>query len=152
MNTVLVPVDFSRVGRFVLTEAIKLVRATKGRIVLLHVVQPPTVMTDYGPLLENIVQFTTEAEKDAARHLSRLKATIKESGIRVETVLRTGVPVAHILEQAKQIGPDYIVIGTHGHTAIYDLVVGSTTQGVLRRATCPVLVVPAPGVAKPKSK
>jgi nucleotide-binding universal stress UspA family protein len=34
-------------------------------------------------------------------------------------------------------------MGSHGHTAFYDLLVGSTTQGVLKKAPCPVLIVPA---------
>lgn len=148
MKTLLVPVDFSRVSRFVIAEAIKLARTTKSRIVLLHIVQPPTVVTDYGPLLENVVQFTAEAEKEAARHLSRLKAKLKDSRIPVDTVLKTGAPLLHIIEEAKRIAPAYIVLGTHGHTAFYDLVVGSTTRGVLKRATCPVLVVPTPSVDK----
>jgi nucleotide-binding universal stress UspA family protein len=33
-------------------------------------------------------------------------------------------------------------MGSHGHGAFYDLLVGSTTQGVLKRATCPVVIVP----------
>lgn len=148
MKTLLVPVDFSRVSRFVIAEAVKLARATQSRITLLHIVQPPTVITDYGPLLENVVQFTAEAQKDAARHLSRLKAKLKEGGIAVDTVLKTGTPVVHIVEEAQRIAPLYIVLGTHGHTAFYDLIVGSTTRGVLKRATCPVLVVPTPPVDK----
>lgn len=148
MKTLLVPVDFSRVSRFVIAEALTLARATKSRIVLLHVVQPPTVVTDYGPLLENVVQFTAEAEKDAGRHLARLKAKLKDGGIGVDTILKTGAPVVHIIEEAKRIGPSYIVLGTHGHTAFYDLIVGSTTRGVLKRAACPVLVVPPPSADK----
>jgi universal stress protein A len=151
MKTLLVPVDFSRVSRFVIAEATALARLVKSRIILLHVVQPPTVMTDYGPLLENIVQFTAEAEKGAARHLSRLKDKLKESGLSVETILKTGTPLPHILEQAKITGASYIVLGTHGHTAFYDLLVGSTTGGVLKRATCPVLVVPTPPAQKKRA-
>jgi universal stress protein A len=151
MKTLLVPVDFSRVSRFVLAEAVSLARLARSRIVLLHVVQPPTVMTDYGPLLENVVQFTAEAEKNATRHLSRLRAKLKESGLAVDAILKTGTPVPHILEQAKKVSASYIVLGTHGHTAFYDLLVGSTTGGVLKRATCPVVVVPSPPLEKKRT-
>ena len=48
-----------------------------------------------------------------------------------------------IVEQAEKSRADYIVMGSHGHTAFYDLLVGSTTHGVLMRAKCPVLIVPA---------
>jgi len=144
MKTLLVPLDFSPISRFVLAEALNLARITHSRLALLHVVQPPTVVSDYGPLLENVVQFTAEAEKDAARHLSRLKAKIKTGGVAAETILRTGLPQKYILEEAKKLSASYIVIGSHGHTAFYDLLVGSTTTGVLKRSTCPVVVIPVP--------
>jgi nucleotide-binding universal stress UspA family protein len=54
----------------------------------------------------------------------------------------TGAPVARILDQAEQRAADYIVLGSHGHTAVYDLLVGSTAHGVLKKATCPVIIVP----------
>ena len=47
-----------------------------------------------------------------------------------------------ILAKARSARAAYIVMGSHGHGAIYDLLVGSTTHGVLMNAPCPVLVVP----------
>ena len=59
----------------------------------------------------------------------------------------------NVIEQANTCDPDYIVMGSHGHTAFYDLLVGSTTHGVLMRAKCPVVIVPsAKGEAKPRKK
>jgi nucleotide-binding universal stress UspA family protein len=59
----------------------------------------------------------------------------------------TGSPATLILAQAKIEDADYIVMGSHGHTALYDLLVGSTTYQVLRRTSCPVLIVP-PSIKK----
>jgi len=56
----------------------------------------------------------------------------------------TGAPAPLILAQAESEKADYIVMGSHGHTALYDLVVGSTTHQVLRKARCPVMIVPPP--------
>ena len=42
-----------------------------------------------------------------------------------------GAPSPHIIEQAQRVSADYIVMGSHGHTALYDLIVGSTTHGEL---------------------
>jgi nucleotide-binding universal stress UspA family protein len=64
--------------------------------------------------------------------------------VTAETVHVVGSPVPEIIEQAKTCAADYIVIGSHGHTAFYDLLVGSTANGVLKRAKCPVLIVPPP--------
>ena len=54
----------------------------------------------------------------------------------------TGAPAPLILEEAEACGADYIVMGSHGHTPLYDLLVGTTTHGVLKKARCPVVIVP----------
>jgi nucleotide-binding universal stress UspA family protein len=62
--------------------------------------------------------------------------------LEVECQQVTGQAVSVILARAAALKADYIVLGSHGHGAVFDLLVGSTTQGVLRKAPCPVLVVP----------
>lgn len=150
MKKILVPVDFSSVSRFVIAEAARLAHLIKGRVILMHVVQPPTIVTDYGPLLGEVVQYTAAAEKGADRHLAQLSAQLRKQHIANQTVRATNFPVLRILEQAKKFAVDYIVIGSHGHTAFYDLLIGSTASGVLKRAPCPVVVVPSPN--KPKGR
>jgi nucleotide-binding universal stress UspA family protein len=49
-----------------------------------------------------------------------------------------------ILNQADTLDADLIVMGTHGHGAMYNLLVGSATKGVLKHSTRPVLLVPGP--------
>lgn len=49
-----------------------------------------------------------------------------------------------ILDQANELNADLIVMGTHGHGAMYNLLVGSVTKGVLKHSTWPVLLVPGP--------
>src|SRR5690349_7330298 len=99
-TTILLPLDFSRVSRFVIAQGIKLARATDGSLVLLHVVQPPAVVSDYGPFVETVVQFTAQSEKTAAHTLARLERRMEKEGIPSEVILKTGHPVDHILEQA----------------------------------------------------
>jgi nucleotide-binding universal stress UspA family protein len=144
MKTILVPIDFSNVTDAVVDAAAHLARATKARLVLLSVVQPPMVTSDYGPMLENLADIVASSEKTVARRLKALAKHLAAPGLPVETVQRTGAPAAIILEQAAATAATMIVMGTHGHTALYDLLVGSTTHQVLRKAPCPVLIVPPP--------
>jgi nucleotide-binding universal stress UspA family protein len=143
MNTLLVPIDFSPVSRAVMAQAAKIARMSRSRVILLHVIQPPPVLVEYGPLLESAALFTAQARKGATRHLDRLGKGMRARGITTETVLRVGIPDAEILDEAAKRSVSSIVIGSHGHTAFYDLLLGSTTSSVLRRAKCPVYVVPA---------
>ena len=152
MKTILVPVDFSSVTDAVVAEAAALARAQLGRVELLHVTQPPVITTEYAPYLENISEIMLVSEKAAAKQLARLEDQLQNEGIPSDTQLLTGAPVPHILRQAEELGADYIVMGSHDHTALYDMLVGSITHGVLKKSPCPVLVVPARNKPAARSK
>ncbi len=92
------------------------------------------------------------SEKASAKQLNRLAERLQQAGVAVETVQLNGVPVTEILAQAEQVKADYLVLGSHGHTAFYDLLVGSTTHGILLKAPCPVVVVPAKTAGAPASR
>ena len=141
MKTILTPVDFSSATKSVVAEATALARALDGRVVLITVIQPPVFLSEYA-VLENIAEITVAGEKSAAKNLARLQADLEREGISTETLQFVGSPITHIVEQAAKLKADYIVMGSHGHTALYDLLVGSTTHGVLMRASCPVIILP----------
>jgi nucleotide-binding universal stress UspA family protein len=142
MKTILAPIDFSKVSEPVVKEAVALARSLDGRVVLLTVVQPPVVMTESAGMLD-IAKLIDADEQNARRQLGEIAGRIKTDFINVTSLQTTGSPVTHIIEQADKCGADYIVMGSHGHTAFYDLLVGNTTHGVLMRAKCPVVIVPA---------
>jgi nucleotide-binding universal stress UspA family protein len=142
MKTILAAVDSSITSAAVVAEAADLARATGGRVVLLTVVEPPVITTEYAPVLENIGEITAASEKAAGRHLARLRANFLSGDVVSEVVTISGSPVSEIVAKAAEHEADYIVMGSHGHTAFYDLLVGSTTHGVMRRASCPVVIVP----------
>lgn len=142
MKTILAPVDFSPVTKRVTAAAASLARALGGRLVLINVTQPVTVMADYTAFLENIAEVNDLVAKSAARELQALRKGLLREVARVEVVQQTGSPAALILEQARRCRADFIVIGSHGHTALHDLLVGGIASGVLKHAPCPVLVIP----------
>jgi len=142
MKTILAPIDFSPASSAVIAEATSLARTTQGRLVLLSVVQPPLITSDYGPLVENMSEILAAAERSASERLEKLRSEVMTDVPIVETELAGGAPVQAIADAATRFQADYIVMGSHGHTALYDLVIGSTTHGVLKRARCPVLIIP----------
>lgn len=142
MKTILAPVDFSSATDAVVAEAARLAVAIQGRVVLLSVIQPPVITSEYAPLMENIAEITAAGEKASSIHLAKIQDLLQNQKIPTETVQFSGAPIQHIIEQAAKFAADYIVMGSHGHTALYDLLVGSTTHGILLRASCPVVIVP----------
>lgn len=145
MKTILVPVDFSSVTAQVCDAARTLADLIKARLVFLHVVQTPSfMMNDYYAFdTGSMTELMAAGEKAARKKLLALGRRYDKGSRRVQTVQITGSPVASILSQAAASKATYLVIGSHGHGAVFDLLVGSTTHGVLRKASCPVLVVPA---------
>ena len=141
MKTILVPVDFSAASTLVVAEAVALGRAVNARLVVLHVVQPPVIVdSEFGPQMS--AEYSVAASDSAAKQLRHLQQKLKSEGNTVETRHLVGLPGSSIIEVAENVEADYIVLGSHGHGAFYDLVVGSTTSRVLKQAKCPVVVVP----------
>ena len=142
MKTILTPVDFSPATQHVVDAAVKLASGGGAEIVLFHVIQPPMVTSDYGLAMENVQEILEISEKAATRQLSHLGDSLGQQGVLVRTEQISGAAVASINDMARKVDADYIVLGSHGHGSVYELLVGSTTHGVLKDAPCPVLVVP----------
>ncbi|MGA2016941.1 MAG: universal stress protein [Opitutaceae bacterium] len=141
MKTVLAAIDFSPVTDPVLALAATLGLSMDARVLLLNVVPSPPPLAAYQMGEDEEAQLLAATEKDASRRLGSLAARL--AGVATETLTATGVPADEIVREASASGADLIVLGSHGHTALYDLLVGSTAHGVLKKAACPVLVVPA---------
>ena len=152
MKTVLAAIDFSPVTPAVLEVAARLARAIHGRVVLLTVVEPPSIVTDLAPLVGDALQFTAEVERGARHHLHRIQKRLAGDDLTVEAICQQGFAVPQIIAHATEVGAEYIVLGTHGHGALHDLVAGSVARGVLKRAICPVVVVPAAATSPKPAK
>jgi nucleotide-binding universal stress UspA family protein len=150
MKTILAPIDFSGTTDAVVASAGDLGRALNATVVLFNVVQPPPMITEYPAGLPDAAEVVAQGEKNADRELAKFADRLKADFIAAEAVHVVGNPIPSIVEQAEAIHADYIVMGSHGHTALYDLLVGSTTHGVLMRAKCPVIIVPAPKPVRAK--
>jgi nucleotide-binding universal stress UspA family protein len=142
MKTILAPIDFSQVSERVINRAIELARGTSARLVLLHVVAPMPVIGRKLALTMTGAELAVAAEKEAAAELVKLQRSLRDRGVTAHAVHVCGDPRKCIIEQAERLTADYIVIGSHGHSAFYDLLIGSTASGVLKRASCPVVIVP----------
>ena len=141
MKSVLAAIDFSAGGKHVMAEAVTIARAIDARLVVLHVVQPPPVSdSDAGGLMS--AQYAALAVESAAAALVRLQKKLQKNAITIQTARLVGLPGQRIVDYANELRADYIVLGSHGHGALYDLIVGRTASHVLKHACCPVVVVP----------
>jgi nucleotide-binding universal stress UspA family protein len=82
-----------------------------------------------------------EHMKDAEQIVARAAERLARSGVSVDTALRQGDPRAVIVDEAAEWGADLIVVGSHGHTGLTRLLLGSVAQAVVSHAPCSVEVV-----------
>lgn len=154
MKTVMAAVDFSTVTDRVVLEAIRLARLLKAKVVLVHAVAPPSTVRDIFPAGALSAELLLEAKKASQAQLAALEKKYGRRVGRLETVRLTGEPVASIVAEATRRSASYLVLGAHGHTAIFEVLTGSVARGVVARSPCPVVVVPveAPAVVKTAAK
>jgi len=145
MKTILVPVDFSDTTSPVLSEAEVLAKALGCNLVLLKVAEPEPDFVGFEPGPQTVRLAVAQDFRAEHTRLEDLKAVVEANGVAATALHIQGPIVEKILEQAAERGAAMIVMGSHGHGAFYELLVGSITQGVLKGATCPVVVVPAAG-------
>ena len=142
MKTILVPVDFSDATQRVLATARQFAEAFGSRVVLLHVAEPEPDFIGFEPGPMSV----RAAVAGDFRHEHQLLDELKKSltGIDVLALQVQGAAADTIISESARQGADLIVMGSHGHGALYHLLAGSATKGVLKAATCPVLIVPIP--------
>jgi universal stress protein A len=141
----LVPIDFSEHSKETIEYATQLAALTGAIIKLLHVFQIPEDLEAFyqGLYIESdlIKNHMEMAKRKTNEQLSVVTEQILAKGFEVESILRFGNPYEEIVNAAKELGADLIVIGSHGSTGLGRLLLGSTAERVLRYAPCAVLVV-----------
>jgi nucleotide-binding universal stress UspA family protein len=142
IRRILCPVDFSECSRRAADHAMAIARWYGASVTALHVYpMPPVAAAPADPIIFEPALLT-------AHQRTRLLAATRQflaaatSGVGADAVLREGGAAAEILEQARDIDADLIVMGTHGRSGVDRLLLGSVTERVLRKAACPVLTVP----------
>lgn len=148
-KTILVPVDFSDVTARVTEAARALASAFQGEIILVHVQEPEPDFVGFEPGPPMVHVNVIHEMHASRRQLEELKSVVSQTGLNVTALHLQGATVGTILREAETRQADLIVMGSHGHGALYNFLSGSVTSGVLKSARCPVLVVPS--AAKPAS-
>ena len=142
VGLILVPIDFSRHADAVMNWAVHLAEEHASRIALLHVYHLPVEFQQIeGAYLP--ADFWANVKQEAEQQLTALAERARGRGVQVVQHVREGYPATVIVDEATELGADLVVIGTHGHTGLKHLLLGSIAERVVQKAPCPVLTVRA---------
>lgn len=149
MRTILVATDFSAASRPAFAAALDLARRDGARLVVLHVMMPPSPFVG-DELPGSWLELEARARRDAERRLAAAVSQAERAGIATTGTLVKGAPAEVIVRVARREGADLIVIGTHGRSGLGRLFMGSVAARVLGTAKCPVLTVRGRGRGETK--
>jgi NRAMP (natural resistance-associated macrophage protein) metal ion transporters len=132
---ILVPLDHSDLDRQAIGHATSMARLHHAKLYLLHVEEGVTSQV-YGAL-------SSTAEVEAGqRYLDEIVQSLRAESIDVETeVIHSSNPRKEIIRYAREIQPDLLIMGAHGHKSLKDLIFGNTIDPVRHALRVPILVV-----------
>src|SRR5580693_8144104 len=139
LRKILVPVDFSGSMPGTLQHAAAFAREYGAVVTLLHVVRP-----DHPFLTHEIarIRLAEELREAAECQLNQLIDVLWANEVKAEALVAIGIPHLQIVNEAREIQADLVIMGTHGPVPTWGLFRRNTTSKVVRYAPCPVLVVP----------
>ena len=142
LKLILCPIDFSVSSNAALGYASALAAETGATLFIVHVAEDTQAyLAGYGSFAfaDNV---SDSLEREMRKQLDDTKPT--REGVRVQRRYLSGTAVTQIVEFADRENVDLIVMGTHGRTGLSRILMGSIAEGVLRKASCPVLTVKSP--------
>jgi nucleotide-binding universal stress UspA family protein len=139
---IIVAVDLSAASEKVIEAAHGVAELTGVSVYVLHVVESEPDYTTFAAIPE--VQRSKVA-KDFPQEYAAVQALaekLQDDGLDATALLLRGPAVETTLKEADRLGVGLIVVGTHGHAAVYDVLIGSYSAGIIRKSKLPILVVP----------
>lgn len=139
---VLLPTDFSDVAEKALACVKQLKDAGTKEVVILHVIKKDSinVIAQYSSI-RDFREVQNEVEDEARKKMARIEKELKEIGFQVKTRIETGFPFNEILRVEDEEDVSVIVMGSHGISNIKEILLGSVSEKVIRKAKKPVLVI-----------
>lgn len=144
---ILVPTDFSEASPQAIDFAVSLATTFSTELTLMHTWEVPVY--PYMEFVLSSAELGASVEQAAGRRLQDAVELLKKRVPWAKSVLRTGVPWREILETAKGLRADLIVMGTHGRRGLDHALLGSVAEKVVRLSAVPVLTVHAAHVSAP---
>ncbi|HEY5558440.1 MAG TPA: universal stress protein [Steroidobacteraceae bacterium] len=139
---ILAAVDFSPVTEEVLATLTRMAATLPTQVWLVHVAPPEPAFVGYdaGP---DVVRGQVAAElRTQHQQLQQLADRLRLLGVDTTALQLQGPTVNTVMAEADRLQVALIVLGSHGHGAVYNMLVGSVAEGVVRASKVPVLLVP----------
>jgi len=140
-GVIVIPTDFGEQSKIALRQSYNLAKLTRSSLYLLYVIDEDFLKPLQG-LFAGKHDYESHLKEDVQKQLDELASIARsESGIRVETGIRTGKIYDEIVAAAKELNASLILMGTMGPVGLKKKILGSNASRVVREAECPVITI-----------
>ncbi|GMR21977.1 MAG: universal stress protein [Acidobacteriota bacterium] len=140
MTRILLPTDLSEPADHAMRQAVELAVQLQARLDVFHVVTLHAA--DPGELKDSLEEYLKKLEREVFADLSERSDIIQRRGVSVEVTVERSVSASEaIVDKARAIEADLIVMGTHGRTGVGKLLMGSVAEQVVQHAACDVMTI-----------
>ncbi len=142
IREILVATDFGECSKPALDTAVDLAEKLGAHLTVMHSYEIPSYVYTGGAF--SSVDLVTPLEEAAQKCLDDTMKPVRERAPRAGAMLRRGPPWEQILDAAKELRADLVVVGTHGRRGLSHALLGSVAEKVVRLSPVPVLSVRGP--------
>jgi nucleotide-binding universal stress UspA family protein len=138
---ILYPTDFSEAAKKALPYIIGLKGAGINEVILLYVIDERGIDSFRNSTAIDALAVEKEWEELALNNISSLEDELKEHGFNVKAHINKGIPFREILRVSEEEYVSAIIMGSHGKSDIVEMLLGSVTETVVRKAHKPVIII-----------
>ena len=138
----LVAVDLSESTQTIVEKVEEINKKYPAKVWILHNAEPEPDILEFK--VDPLAARENLAKKFHNEHcqIQEIANRLRKAGLDATALLVHGATVEAILKEASDLDVDMIVVGTHGRGAMYQLLMGSVSEGILHKSRYPVLVIP----------
>ena len=138
----LVALDLSEPTQIIVKKAEEIAKKMSAQVWILHNAEPEPGVLEFKADPQAARDSLAEKFHLEHRQIQEIAKRLRKEGLEATALLVHGPTVEIILKEASDLDVDMIIVGSHGRGAVYQLLVGSVSEGILRKSRCPVLIVP----------
>jgi len=138
----LVALDLSESTELIVKEAGEVAKKMSAQVWILHNAEPAPDVLEFRADPQTARDSLAEKFHREHRQIQEIAKRLRKEGLEATALLVHGPTVEVILKEASDLDVNMIIVGSHGRSAVYQLLMGSVSEGILHKSRCPVLIVP----------
>jgi nucleotide-binding universal stress UspA family protein len=146
IEKILFPTDFSEHSKHAFSYALSFAKEYGATLYMMHVVEDIQYLANAYMFDVPMMPSFSDMEQNRLKEMQEfVDREVADPDIKIEKIIRHGRPFIEILNIAREVNVDLIVIATHGRGGLEHVLFGSVAEKVVRKAPCPVLSIRLPG-------